>query len=110
MTSVDLSYFDFKFNDNGLIPIVVQENETGVVLMLAWMNHESIKKTITTGCMVYWSRSREKFWLKGETSGNTQKLVSLVLDCDRDCLLAKVIQTGVACHTGQKSCFHTHIR
>lgn len=94
-----------KFNEKGLVPVVVQDVKTNAVLMLAYMNKESIEKTLETGFMVYYSRSREKLWLKGETSGNTQKLHELKVDCDGDTLLALVSQKGVACHTGSYTCF-----
>ncbi|ADQ46099.1 phosphoribosyl-ATP diphosphatase [Caldicellulosiruptor kronotskyensis 2002] len=96
-----------KFDQNGLVPVVVQDNSTGEVLMLAYMNKEALELTIQTGYMHYFSRSRNKIWRKGETSGNVQKLKSLFLDCDGDTLLAIVEQTGVACHTGNKTCFFT---
>lgn len=94
-----------KFNEKGLVPVVVQDVKTNAVLMLAYMSKESIEKTLETGMMVYYSRSREKLWLKGETSGNTQKLHELKIDCDGDTLLALVSQKGVACHTGSYTCF-----
>lgn len=101
---------DFKFNSDGLIPAIVQQtvNEkpyAGAVLMMAWMNDVSIRKTIETGLMHYWSRSRQKLWLKGETSGNTQKVVRWYVDCDGDTLLFEVDQEGGACHTGHRTCF-----
>ncbi|ADQ04809.1 phosphoribosyl-ATP diphosphatase [Caldicellulosiruptor owensensis OL] len=96
-----------KFDQNGLVPVIVQDNTTGEVLMLAYMNKEALELTIQTGYMHYFSRSRNKIWKKGETSGNVQKLKSLFLDCDGDTLLAMVEQTGVACHTGNKTCFFT---
>ncbi|ADQ06983.1 phosphoribosyl-ATP diphosphatase [Caldicellulosiruptor hydrothermalis 108] len=94
-----------KFDQNGLVPVIVQDSLTGEVLMLAYMNREALELTIQTGYMHYFSRSRNKIWKKGETSGNVQKLESLFLDCDGDTLLAIVEQTGVACHTGNKTCF-----
>jgi phosphoribosyl-ATP pyrophosphohydrolase/phosphoribosyl-AMP cyclohydrolase len=94
-----------KFNDKGLVPVVVQDVKTNAVLMLAYMNEESLKKTLETGQMTYFSRSRGKLWLKGETSGNFQTLRELKIDCDGDTLLALVSQEGVACHTGEYSCF-----
>ena len=93
----------------GLIPCVAQEAATGEVLMVAWMNAESVARTIATGRVTYWSRSRQAFWVKGETSGHLQELVELRVDCDRDCLLALVRQTGPACHTGARSCFFTAV-
>lgn len=98
-----------KFNDDGLIPVIAQDAQTHEVLMLAWMNAEAIERTIETKKVTYWSRSRSEFWIKGETSGHTQELVDFRIDCDRDCLLAVVNQTGPACHTNRKSCFFTGI-
>lgn len=98
-----------KFDDRGLIPVIAQDATTKQVLMMAWMNAEAVKRTLETGRMTYWSRSRQSFWIKGETSGNTQELVSLTADCDSDCLLAMINQTGPACHTGAVSCFFQDI-
>ena len=98
-----------KFDTNGLIPAVVQDALTNSVLMVAYMNKEALQLTIETGKATYFSRSRQKLWVKGETSGNTQKVVDINFDCDGDCLLVKVEQTGVACHTGEYSCFHNRI-
>ncbi len=98
------------YDVNGLLPVIAQEESTGAVLMLAWMNSEAVARTLKTGKVTYWSRSHQSFWIKGETSGNTQELVELRIDCDRDCLLAIVRQTGPACHTNRKSCFFTAIR
>lgn len=96
-----------KFNADGLIPVIAQEASTGEVLMLAWMNSETLAETIETRRMVYWSRSRSERWAKGDTSGAIQEVVSASFDCDADALLFQVIQHGTgACHTGQKSCFH----
>ena len=102
--------FDFLFTQDGLIPVFVQESSgtdrpTGRVLMFAWMNRESLGRTLESGLMTYWSRSRKKLWLKGETSGNTQKVVRWFVDCDKDVLLFEVVQTSGACHTGYESCF-----
>lgn len=94
-----------KFNEQGLVPVVVQDVKTNSVVMLAYMNSESIEKTLETGKMVYFSRSRQKLWLKGETSGNFQTVRELKIDCDGDTLLALVSQEGSACHTGSYSCF-----
>ena len=94
-----------KYNADGLIPAIVQDTKTKRVLMMAWMNEASLQATLTTGAMNYWSRSRQKFWLKGETSGHTQKVVRWFADCDADTLLFEVEQTGGACHTGFESCF-----
>jgi phosphoribosyl-AMP cyclohydrolase len=98
------------FDSNGLIPAVAQQHDSGEVLMLAWMNAASIARTLEEGRVVYWSRSRQAFWRKGDTSGHAQRLVEMRLDCDRDCLLLLVDQTGPACHTGRRSCFYTAIR
>lgn len=98
-----------KFNEQGLIPVITQDYHTRDVLILAYMNEEAYKKTIETGELYYYSRSRKELWKKGVTSGNTQALVSLTLDCDGDSLLAIVKQKGVACHTGEWSCFHKDI-
>ena len=98
-----------KYNDAGLIPTIAQDATTGEVLMMAWMNVDAVKKTLETRRVTYWSRSRQSFWIKGETSGHTQELVDMRLDCDRDCLLAVVNQVGAACHTGRRNCFYTSI-
>lgn len=97
------------FNADGLLPVIAQDATTHEVLMLAWMNADAVAKTLETGKVTYWSRSRQAFWIKGETSGHTQALVSLRLDCDRDCLLALVHQEGPACHTNRRSCFYTDV-
>jgi phosphoribosyl-AMP cyclohydrolase len=98
------------YDSNGLVPCVAQDHATGNVLMVAWMNAEAVARTLETGRVTYWSRSRQAFWVKGETSGHVQRLVDLRLDCDRDVLLALVEQTGPACHTGRQTCFFTAIR
>lgn len=100
-----IDFSDFKLLENGLIPVVVQDYRTNEVLMVAYMNEESYRKTIHTGKMTYYSRSRSELWLKGETSGHFQYVKSLMLDCDNDTILAKVRQVGAACHTGNRSCF-----
>lgn len=100
-----IDFSDFKLLDNGLIPVVVQDYRTNEVLMVAYMNEDSYKMTIDTGKMTYYSRSRKKLWLKGETSGHFQYVKSLMIDCDNDTILAKVRQIGAACHTGNRSCF-----
>lgn len=103
-----ISYIDFsefKLNKDGLIPAIVQDDQTGEVLMLAYMNEEAYNKTIETGLMTYYSRSRQELWLKGDTSGHYQYVKELKLDCDNDTILAKVEQIGAACHTGSYSCF-----
>jgi phosphoribosyl-AMP cyclohydrolase len=96
---------NFKFNSDGLIPAIVQQSGTGRVLMMAWMNADAIGKTMETGLMHYWSRSRKKSWFKGESSGHTQRVVRWFVDCDADTLLFEVEQQGGACHTGYQSCF-----
>lgn len=101
---------NLTFDANGLLPVIAQEAETGEVLMLAWMNEQAIAKTLETGRVTYWSRSRQSFWVKGESSGHVQELVEMRLDCDRDCLLVQVRQTGPACHTNRRVCFHTAVR
>jgi phosphoribosyl-ATP pyrophosphohydrolase/phosphoribosyl-AMP cyclohydrolase len=97
---------DIKFDDKGLVPAIAQSMRTGEVLMLAYMNEESIEKTLSSGLVHYYSRSREKLWQKGETSGNVQRLRSFRYDCDMDTLLVMVDQEGVACHTGERNCFY----
>ena len=94
-----------QFNENGLVPVITQDFSSSEILMMAWMNNQSVKKTIDTHDMYYFSRSRNQLWKKGETSGNFQRLRELRLDCDSDTLLALIEQTGVACHTGVRSCF-----
>ncbi|MCF3974429.1 phosphoribosyl-AMP cyclohydrolase [Paracoccus salsus] len=99
-----------KYDANGLVPCIAQDHRSGEVLMMAWMNAEAVARTLRTGRATYWSRSRQGFWVKGETSGHVQTLVELRVDCDSDCLLALVEQTGPACHTSRRSCFYTAIR
>lgn len=94
-----------RFDRSGLIPAVAQDHASGEVLMLAWMNAESIVATLSSGFATYWSRSRKQLWRKGETSGHTQRLVELRLDCDGDAIVLRVEQTGPACHTGHRACF-----
>lgn len=98
--------FTPRFDANGLIPVVAVDAQDGVVLMVAYMNREALDATITTKQATYWSRSRQSLWRKGETSGHTQRVVSLKVDCDQDALLLTVEQTGPACHTGERSCFY----
>ncbi len=96
---------NLKYDEKGLIPAVVQDATTNEVLMVAYMNAESLKRTVETGLTWFWSRSRQKFWQKGETSGHVQRVREILYDCDQDTLLMKVDQTGPACHTGARSCF-----
>jgi phosphoribosyl-AMP cyclohydrolase len=98
------------YDAQGLIPAIAQDVESGEVLMMAWMNAEAVARTLREKRVTYWSRSRRDFWIKGETSGHTQELVDLRVDCDRDCLLVVVRQTGPACHTNRRSCFFTAVR
>src|SRR5580765_3821924 len=98
-----------KFNGDGLIPAIIQEQRTGRVLMMAWMNKEAVLKTVELGKTVFWSRSRQKYWVKGETSGHVQLVKDVAFDCDGDTLLIQVEQTGAACHEGYKSCFFRSI-
>ncbi len=93
------------FDDSGLVPVIAQQHDTGEVLMFAWMNREAVAETLATGRVCYFSRSRGKLWRKGESSGQTQKLVELRMDCDGDAVLVLVDQKGVACHTGRRNCF-----
>ena len=106
-----MSFIDgLKFNDDGLIPAIIQEEGTGRVLMMAWMNADSIRDTIETGKTHFWSRSRQKYWMKGESSGNTQQVKDLAYDCDGDTLLIQVEQIGAACHEWYKSCFFRSVK
>ena len=97
------------YNSDGLIPAIAQDAGDGEVLMMAWMNAEAVTRTLQSGRVTYWSRSRQAFWIKGETSGHTQELVEFRFDCDRDCLLVRVRQIGPACHTNRSSCFYTSV-
>ncbi|MBF0416893.1 MAG: phosphoribosyl-AMP cyclohydrolase [Magnetococcales bacterium] len=106
MNAPQINLDALKFNDQGLIPAITQQFDTGEVLMMAWMNRDSLQETLRTGVACYWSRSRQKFWKKGETSGHIQKVRSIRTDCDQDTLLIQVDQVGVACHTGRRSCFY----
>ncbi|MEO1106801.1 MAG: phosphoribosyl-AMP cyclohydrolase [Pseudomonadota bacterium] len=99
-----------KYNEAGLVPAIAQDHASGEVLMMAWMNAQAIERTLETGRVTYWSRSRQSFWIKGESSGHTQELIDFRVDCDRDCLLVLVDQKGPACHTNRRSCFYTAIR
>ncbi len=100
---------ELKYDDRGLIPAIIQDVRNGDILMLAYMNRESLRRTLETGQTCYWSRSRKEFWVKGATSGNTQEVKEIRFDCDADTLLIKVEQKGVACHTGKRSCFFNSI-
>lgn len=103
----DLS--SLKFDERGLIPAIAQDRD-GAVLMMAWMNAEAVTRTLKTRRVTYWSRSRQDFWVKGETSGHVQHLVDFRVDCDRDCILMVIDQEGPACHTNRRSCFYTAVR
>ena len=103
------SEFAERFAQGELIAAIAQEEATGEVLMLAWMNEEALIKTVETKRVTYWSRSRQSLWTKGESSGNTQELVSISYDCDGDAMLVKVHQKGAACHTGERTCFHREV-
>ncbi len=109
-TSLDDALSELKFNSDGLIPAIAQQHDTGEVLMMAWMNRAAIEETLQTSQVCYWSRSRNRYWRKGESSGNQQKLVSMSTDCDGDTLLIKVEQLGAACHTGRRDCFYNEIK
>ena len=101
---------NLRYNAAGLIPAIAQDEITGEVLMMAWMNQDALRQTLESGRVTYWSRSQQAFWIKGESSGNTQALIDLRIDCDRDCLLVVVRQIGLACHTNRRSCFYTAVR
>jgi phosphoribosyl-AMP cyclohydrolase len=107
---LDALLAEVKFDARGLIPAIAQQYDSGEVLTLAWMNRDELAATLDTGGVTYWSRARQKLWRKGETSGQTQRLVELRLDCDGDAILLLVDQTGVACHTGRRSCFFRAMR
>ncbi len=96
---------DLKYDADGLIPAVIQDDENGEVLMVAYMNRDSLASTVATGKTHFWSRSRKKYWLKGESSGHTQEVRAVFIDCDKDCLLIRVRQHVAACHEGYRSCF-----
>ena len=101
---------NLAYNELGLIPAIAQDATSGEVLMMAWMNAEAVRRTLDTSRVTYWSRSRQAFWVKGESSGHVQELVDLRVDCDWDCLLVQVRQTGPACHTNRRTCFYTAVR
>ena len=106
----EVSLDGIRFDERGLVPAIVQDADDGDVLMMAWMNRESLERTIEEGRTVFWSRSREALWRKGETSGHVQHVVEVRVDCDADVLLIRAHQTGAACHTGKRSCFHRALR
>ncbi|MFH1782643.1 MAG: phosphoribosyl-AMP cyclohydrolase [Candidatus Omnitrophota bacterium] len=106
MKNKKLKIKDLKFDSKGLIPAIIQDHKNNDVLMLGYMNKDSIKKMLKAGKTCFWSRSRQKFWIKGETSGHFQFVKNIYYDCDKDALLIKVRQVGVACHTGERSCFY----
>ena len=110
-TRLDLAEFldVVKFNDQGLVPAIAQDSTLGTVLMLAWMNRDAIDQTLASGLVTYYSRSRQSLWQKGETSGNTQRLVDMQFDCDADAILMLVEQTGPACHTNRPNCFYLRV-
>ena len=97
------------FNEQGLIPVITQDAETKTMLMFAWMNKEALQKTLATKRMTYWSRSRQELWIKGETSGHVQRVISMSFDCDGDAILCQVEQQGAPCHTGRESCFYLNV-
>ncbi len=109
LASVRLEELDLRFDGAGLIPCVVQQEQTGEVLMVAWMNEESLRLTLETGTTWFWSRSRQELWNKGATSGNMQQVRQLLVDCDADTLVALVDSPGPACHTGHRSCFYREL-
>ena len=110
MTDAAAALSAIKFNADGLVPAIAQQHDTGEVLMMAWMNQDAVAETLATGRVCYWSRSRKGLWRKGETSGQQQRLVEFLIDCDGDTILVKVDQDGVACHTGRRTCFYTAAR
>lgn len=103
--SLDALFSAIAFDRDGLVPAVAQQYDSGEILMVAWMNRDALKETVETGQVCYWSRSRQKLWRKGESSGQRQRLIELRVDCDGDCLVLLIEQTGVACHTGKRACF-----
>ena len=104
-SGVDELIASIKFDANGLVPAIAQQHDTGEILMMAWMSRAAVEETVSTGAVCYWSRSRQALWRKGERSGQAQRLVELRVDCDGDTLLLLVEQSGVACHTGRRTCF-----
>lgn len=105
MSTLDELVAGIRWNADGLVPVIVQQHDTREVLMLAWADSEALRRTLTSGQATYWSRSRGEYWRKGETSGHTQRVTGAQLDCDGDTVLLQVDQTGVACHTGTRTCF-----
>lgn len=105
MSELDTSAQAIVYGENGLVPAIIQDAESGDVLMLAWMNEEAVRRTLTTGRVTFWSRSRQEYWRKGDTSGHRQYVQSVAMDCDADTLLVRVVQLGAACHTGTRTCF-----
>lgn len=110
MSNFEKVISNVKFNSDGLVPVVVQDAKSLNILMLAWMNEEALRETLQTKKMCYFSRSRNQLWRKGETSGQTQNLKEMMIDCDSDTLLAQIEQSGVACHTGRLSCFFKTVK
>jgi phosphoribosyl-AMP cyclohydrolase len=110
MTQLNNIISKIKFNERGLVPVIAQDAISNEILMMAWMNEEALRKTLISKQMCYFSRSRNQLWEKGLTSGHTQELIELILDCDSDTILAKIKQKGAACHTGRRSCFFKTIR
>jgi phosphoribosyl-AMP cyclohydrolase len=111
LNAATIAFIDgLTFDADGLIPAIAQQHDTGEVLMMAWMNRDSIRETLQSTRVVYWSRSRKALWRKGDSSGQMQRLIEMRVDCDQDCLLLLVDQIGVACHTGRRNCFFTAIR
>ena len=108
--TIDTVLNSINFDERGLVAAIAQQHDTGEVLMLAWMDREAVTKTLETGQVHYWSRSRKALWHKGETSGHTQTLIEFRIDCDADALLLRIDQLGPACHTGARSCFFTALR
>ena len=109
-TAIDALISKVRFNNAGLVAAIAQDVENGDVLMMAWMNEASLRETLETGRACYWSRSRQQFWRKGDTSGHTQTVHDLLVDCDGDTLLMKITQVGAACHTGERTCFFTSVK
>ena len=107
--AIDATVSALQFNEDGLIPAIAQQHDSGEVLMMAWMNADAVRETLETGRVCYWSRSRGKLWRKGESSGQVQTLIRLGYDCDGDTILLAVDQKGVACHTGRRRCFFTWV-